>query len=135
MARHRQKDEEAGGEGLGVVCTRTRMWRDADGNVVTKRPKEPHQPDPTGAAPAMESQTVEPVPQMHQSPISPPASFDLPPLMEPNQEMFDLFPDMPWDSHVAQTVSSNSLNGTAMVDDIFNPDTGTASSSTSFGTY
>lgn len=39
MLRHRQKDEEAGGEGLGVVCTRKRLWRDADGNIVTKRPR------------------------------------------------------------------------------------------------
>ena len=38
LARHRQKDEEAGGYGLGVVETRKRMWRDADGNIVTKRP-------------------------------------------------------------------------------------------------
>ena len=39
MLRHQQKDEEAGGEGLGVVCTRKRLWRDADGNIVTKRPR------------------------------------------------------------------------------------------------
>ncbi|TVY76157.1 Zinc finger protein [Lachnellula suecica] len=39
LARHRQRDEEAGGYGLGVVETRKRMWRDADGNIVNKRPK------------------------------------------------------------------------------------------------
>ena len=33
MLRHQQKDKEAGGEGLGVVCTRKRLWRDADGNI------------------------------------------------------------------------------------------------------
>ncbi|KAL3426091.1 hypothetical protein PVAG01_02882 [Phlyctema vagabunda] len=38
MARHKQKDEEAGGEGLGVMETRKRLWRDADGNIVSKRP-------------------------------------------------------------------------------------------------
>ncbi|TVY43433.1 Zinc finger protein [Lachnellula occidentalis] len=41
LARHRQKDEEAGGYGLGVVETRKRMWRDADGNIVAKRPTLP----------------------------------------------------------------------------------------------
>jgi len=38
MARHRQKDEEAGAEGCGVLNTRKRMWKDADGNIVTKKP-------------------------------------------------------------------------------------------------
>ncbi|EKG22110.1 Transcription factor fungi [Macrophomina phaseolina MS6] len=38
MQRHRQKDEEAGGEGAGVLNTRKRMWKDHDGNIVTKRP-------------------------------------------------------------------------------------------------
>ncbi|TGO13871.1 hypothetical protein BTUL_0062g00450 [Botrytis tulipae] len=39
MNRHKEKDDEAGGEGLGVLATRKRLWRDADGNVVaTRRP-------------------------------------------------------------------------------------------------
>ena len=39
MARHKEKDDEAGGEGLGVLATRKRLWRDADGNIVnTRRP-------------------------------------------------------------------------------------------------
>lgn len=38
MARHRQKDEEAGAEGCGVLNTRKRMWKDAEGNIVTKKP-------------------------------------------------------------------------------------------------
>lgn len=42
MARHKQKDDEAGGYGLGVVETRKRMWRDVDGNIVTKRPTLPN---------------------------------------------------------------------------------------------
>jgi hypothetical protein len=42
LARHRQKDEEAGGYGLGVIETRKRMWRDADGNIVSKRPTLPN---------------------------------------------------------------------------------------------
>lgn len=39
MARHKEKDDEAGGEGLGVLATRKRLWRDAEGNIVnTRRP-------------------------------------------------------------------------------------------------
>ncbi|PSN59480.1 hypothetical protein BS50DRAFT_594530 [Corynespora cassiicola Philippines] len=38
MARHRQKDEEAGAEGCGILNTRKRMWKDAEGNIVTKKP-------------------------------------------------------------------------------------------------
>lgn len=38
MTRHRQKDDEAGAEGFGVLNTRKRMWKDADGKIVTKKP-------------------------------------------------------------------------------------------------
>ncbi|KAJ4371998.1 hypothetical protein N0V83_003771 [Neocucurbitaria cava] len=38
MTRHRQKDEEAGAEGCGVLNTRKRMWKDATGKIVTKKP-------------------------------------------------------------------------------------------------
>lgn len=38
MARHRQKDEEAGAEGQGILNTRKRMWKDAEGHIVTKKP-------------------------------------------------------------------------------------------------
>jgi hypothetical protein len=37
MARHKEKDDEAGGEGLGILATRKRLWRDADGNIVNAR--------------------------------------------------------------------------------------------------
>ncbi|RFU31571.1 hypothetical protein B7463_g4787, partial [Scytalidium lignicola] len=37
MARHKEKDDEAGGEGLGVLATRKRLWRDANGNIVNSR--------------------------------------------------------------------------------------------------
>ena len=40
MARHKEKDEEAGGEGLGRLQTRKRLWRDSTGTVVTKRRPE-----------------------------------------------------------------------------------------------
>lgn len=38
IIRHREKDEEAGAEGFGILNTRKRMWKDADGKVVTKKP-------------------------------------------------------------------------------------------------
>jgi len=37
MARHKEKDDEAGGEGLGVLATRKRLWRDTDGKIVNAR--------------------------------------------------------------------------------------------------
>ncbi|KAH8664598.1 fungal-specific transcription factor domain-containing protein [Xylariales sp. PMI_506] len=38
LNRHRQKDQEAGGEGHGVLNTRKRCWKAPDGRVVPKRP-------------------------------------------------------------------------------------------------
>lgn len=38
MERHRRKDTEAGGPGCGVLDTRKRSWKAADGSVVEKRP-------------------------------------------------------------------------------------------------
>ncbi|KAF1969886.1 hypothetical protein BU23DRAFT_538935 [Bimuria novae-zelandiae CBS 107.79] len=38
MARHRQKDQEAGADGQGILNTRKRMWKDAEGNIVAKKP-------------------------------------------------------------------------------------------------
>ncbi|KAJ9139426.1 Transcription factor [Pleurostoma richardsiae] len=38
LQRHRQKDQEAGAEGAGVLNTRKRSWRAPDGSVVQKRP-------------------------------------------------------------------------------------------------
>ncbi|TAQ86552.1 hypothetical protein B7494_g5110 [Chlorociboria aeruginascens] len=37
MIRHKEKDDEAGGEGLGILATRKRLWRDANGNIVNAR--------------------------------------------------------------------------------------------------
>lgn len=37
MARHKEKDDEAGGEGLGVLATRKRLWRDETGKIVNAR--------------------------------------------------------------------------------------------------
>ncbi|KAL1651220.1 hypothetical protein SLS58_000558 [Diplodia intermedia] len=47
MQRHRQKDEEAGAEGAGVLNTRKRMWKDQEGNIVTKRPNLGKNSQPT----------------------------------------------------------------------------------------
>lgn len=40
MARHKEKDAEAGGEGLGKLLTRKRLWRDSTGQIVAKRRPE-----------------------------------------------------------------------------------------------
>jgi hypothetical protein len=37
MARHKEKDDEAGGDGLGILATRKRLWRDAEGNIINAR--------------------------------------------------------------------------------------------------
>ncbi|KAF2109391.1 fungal-specific transcription factor domain-containing protein [Lophiotrema nucula] len=80
MARHRQKDEEAGAEGCGILNTRKRMWKDADGKIVTKKPAL--NPD----APLSENQDQDPLsslgefvsfqPHDRGAPISPPISHD-----------------------------------------------------------
>ncbi|CAO2656534.1 Nn.00g053370.m01.CDS01 [Neocucurbitaria sp. VM-36] len=82
MTRHRQKDEEAGAEGCGVLNTRKRMWKDATGKIVTKKPTLPgdvqrsqsvsqqsHIEDPLQSLPDF-------VPFTHEegAPISPPIS-------------------------------------------------------------
>lgn len=92
MLRHQQKDEEAGGEGLGVVCTRKRLWRDADGNIVTKRPKSAQRSDTSSISDnnnlnslhsgngstnfedlALEDHNSDP--QVYEPPLSPPPSL------------------------------------------------------------
>lgn len=42
MIRHKEKDDEAGGEGLGHLATRKRLWRDANGNIVNARRPNRH---------------------------------------------------------------------------------------------
>jgi hypothetical protein len=51
MARHKEKDDEAGGEGLGRLQTRKRLWRDSTGAVVTKRRPE-HEKRSVSSSPA-----------------------------------------------------------------------------------
>ncbi|KAI4594185.1 hypothetical protein KJ359_008460 [Pestalotiopsis sp. 9143b] len=78
LNRHRQKDEEAGGEGSGVLNTRKRSWKAPDGTVVAKKPsvsdQQPsdshqtaHQGQQTGVSSHQEQNNTE-------FPISPPAS-------------------------------------------------------------
>ncbi|KAH7351226.1 fungal-specific transcription factor domain-containing protein [Rhexocercosporidium sp. MPI-PUGE-AT-0058] len=43
-SRHREKDAEAGGEGMGKLQTRKRLWRDSSGTVVAKRRPELEKP-------------------------------------------------------------------------------------------
>nr|OQO28031.1 hypothetical protein B0A51_02832 [Rachicladosporium sp. CCFEE 5018] len=149
LARHRQKDEEAGGEGLGVVSTRKRLWRDAEGNLVTKRPKstsdvvpmEHHVPQAVMIVPNDQPS------QNFQSPISPPpsltsnvvcaqdddfafdsSSFDFQQVFNDPQnsdsfsEDFDFFADVPWNIPVAPAPSVVP-SGNVLMDDMFSSDT------------
>ncbi|KAI0022482.1 fungal-specific transcription factor domain-containing protein [Xylariomycetidae sp. FL0641] len=63
MTRHKQRDEEAGGEGIGKLNTRKRMWKDLDGRIVQKKPREDVTGDPDGL-----------LVTLVEEPISPPAS-------------------------------------------------------------
>ncbi|ORX91356.1 fungal-specific transcription factor domain-domain-containing protein [Clohesyomyces aquaticus] len=85
MARHRQKDEEVGAAGCGVLNTRKRMWKDADGNIVTKKPtlaSSQHNHSPRGHrldnhGPLDSSPDFIPFQDHHNgAPISPPISHD-----------------------------------------------------------
>jgi hypothetical protein len=40
MQRHKEKDDEAGGEGLGKLLTRKRLWRDSNGAIIADRRPE-----------------------------------------------------------------------------------------------
>lgn len=83
MNRHKQKDEEAGGEGSGTLNTRKRMWKDIDGRIVQKKPTE-HQALDSSSLGAPFASGVE-------GPISPPVSShhsDLPGDTDPTQASF-----------------------------------------------
>ncbi|KAL6703053.1 hypothetical protein ACN47E_010260 [Coniothyrium glycines] len=80
MTRHRQKDEEAGAEGFGVLNTRKRMWKDVDGKIVTKKPtlshdlpKSPSQADHDGSLDSLNDLLIFAT-QEEGAPISPPIS-------------------------------------------------------------
>ncbi|KAF2270332.1 hypothetical protein CC78DRAFT_538885 [Lojkania enalia] len=82
IARHRQKDEEAGAVGCGILNTRKRMWKDADGNIVAKKPalsQDASQPTPQDVG--QDALEIPPLPefvsfqpQEDGAPISPPIS-------------------------------------------------------------
>jgi hypothetical protein len=147
MLRHQQKDEEAGGEGLGVVCTRKRLWRDADGNIVTKRPRSMQRSDASNTSSEdMSLNEQENQPQVYEPPVSPPpsltsaeariqddfscfiaaedlqAGFDFPPLMNAGNETIDFFVDSPWTSQPLEPLPTAPNN--VDFDDVFNADTG-----------
>lgn len=149
MLRHQQKDEEAGGEGLGVVCTRKRLWRDADGNIVTKRPRSTQRSSTSSSSDNFQNVILEDQnrqSQAYEQPLSPPPSlanaetriqddfscfvapedlqsdFDFPPLMETGNDTMDFFIDTPWPSQPSDPLPA--LSGDVGFDEAFNPDTG-----------
>ena len=149
MLRHQQKDEEAGGEGLGVVSTRKRLWKDHFGNIVTKRPRATQSStEPYDRLDSSGSDNQSRQPQVFEQPVSPPQSlteteariqddfscliapedlqvgFDFPLLMDATNDTFDFFVDSPW---TAQQPLLDAAGSSADVnfDDMFNPDTGT----------
>lgn len=146
MLRHQQKDEEAGGEGLGVVCTRKRLWRDADGNIVTKRPRSMQRSNASSTS--FEDHTSDHQdsgPPVYEPPVSPPPSlsstearmqddfscfvapedlqngFDFPPLMDTGNETIDFFVDSPWTSQPLMPLPAASNN--VDFNELFQPDT------------
>jgi hypothetical protein len=50
VVRHKEKDAEAGGEGLGKLQTRKKLWRDSTGAVVSKRRPEHEKKNRSSAA-------------------------------------------------------------------------------------
>jgi hypothetical protein len=82
MARHKEKDDEAGGVGLGKLLTRKRLWRDANGAIIAdrrpehdkkrKRPSTTSQDTPRREAGPVES--ITPPANDARAPLSPPTS-------------------------------------------------------------
>lgn len=152
MARHRQKDEEAGGEGLGIIESRKKLWRDAEGNIVNKRPAQgeacrlsakkqataANYPQPTAST--ITSEGSNPQTMIHAEPLSPPKSMlsaesldhfshQLPEL--PNDQDFiehtagpDMFDFLANSSWGSHTSTTFDISGEMPLDDMFNPDTG-----------
>lgn len=149
MARHRQKDEEAGGEGLGTIESRKKLWRDRDGRIVSKRPHDGNATKPPTKKQATQSrEQVHNMPNedfadqtaLHAEPLSPPKSmlsaesFDhmSQPLPEPDRrdfaeavpgpDMFDFLANSSWG---IQPLHASLHSQVEMpFEDPFNPDTG-----------
>ncbi|KAI1799677.1 fungal-specific transcription factor domain-containing protein [Daldinia bambusicola] len=68
--RHKQKDEEAGGSGVGTLNTRKRMWKDHNGQIVQKKPVELNPPCGSSSSSGVRVSLVSQV----EGPISPPVS-------------------------------------------------------------
>lgn len=152
MARHKEKDDEAGGEGLGVLATRKRLWRDADGNIVNTR--RPYQQEGAkrrqlnSSTKAAEGQkqvqptsptTVDHAALANAAPPSPPTSIpstasgalpqdswplepSLPSHHDDCADQFDFLCNASWGTQPFQDFLDNS---DLPYDDIFKPDTGT----------
>ncbi|KIW15393.1 hypothetical protein PV08_05439 [Exophiala spinifera] len=151
MARHRQKDEEAGGEGLGVIESRKKLWRDADGKIVSKRPAQGEAcrasakkqatdgSYPSHAGSTITTEGCNPQTMIHAEPLSPPKSMlsaesldhfshQLPEL--PADRDFidhtagpDMFDFLANSSWGSHTSTSLGITGEMPLDDMFNPDT------------
>jgi hypothetical protein len=156
LARHKQKDEEAGGYGLGIMETRKRMWRDAEGNIVSKRPALSK--DNPVIASSQEQPYSNSYPEsydtdsMHQysGPLSPPVSMSSgSSLQNPQQQQQPTMNNMDdyWSSELVPPPHNGSSDmcdfltnsswgsqpfatAPSIDDNIFNPDTGTQKSST-----
>ncbi|KIW24993.1 uncharacterized protein PV07_10669 [Cladophialophora immunda] len=147
MVRHRQRDEEAGGEGFGIIESRKKLWKDANGNIVKKRPPpgeickvsakksttDPNNHNQSAFAEGYNSQAL------HAEPPSPPKSMLS---VESFEQLTHQLPDLPdeedfMDSTVAPNMfdflanSSWGLTSAASLNiaddmpfgDMFNPDT------------
>ncbi|KAH6638408.1 fungal-specific transcription factor domain-containing protein [Boeremia exigua] len=83
MARHKQKDDEAGAEGCGILNTRKRMWKGPDGTIVTKKPTLAKDNQKPQSPPQENDDTLQALADFalfanheHNTPISPPVSHD-----------------------------------------------------------
>lgn len=154
LARHKQKDEEAGGYGLGVMETRKRMWRDSEGNIVSKRPTLP-QNNPAATSSQeyfssngsyLEASYEEDLMNQYTEPLSPPTSMSSASSVKRQQQRQALInnQDEYWDPRLnAPLENGGSLEmceflansswgsqsfaateASGVDNDIFNPDTG-----------
>ena len=150
MIRHKEKDEEAGGPGLGKLLTRKRLWKDPSGSIVAERRPEQHKrvrssissSDSGNSFRPLANLEPKPVSQPPVEPLSPPKSL-LDPLSSDNAHlasdaqllvsMTDVNPS--WQSTPFESYDflSNASWGTQaqpssgvdiLYDDIFTPDTG-----------
>jgi hypothetical protein len=78
VVRHKEKDAEAGGEGLGKLQTRKKLWRDSTGAVVSKRRPEHEKKSRSSAPPSKRLKAQDPflepmngLPNQKHVPISP----------------------------------------------------------------